>query len=339
MLQLTNKTPFSLGLDIFPNERGVDTLYITLKATFRLGASLSVAEEQLPILASDVHWGEPTSSSIKYPGERHLTKPSTDVLLIGQAHSPKGKAVTELDVWFSVAKLSKVVRVIGDRIWKGGRVLSRITSPEPFIRMPLIYERAFGGTHEPEQGESTFEPRNPIGRGFRGKRNGGELDGMPLPNLEDPAKPLEQVGDRSNPACFAPIAAAWVPRKNHAGTYDERWRKHRAPYLPEDFNPRFFHVAPQELIAPTYLRGGEPVKVINASPNGPLQFSLPVCHFLLEAQIAGKVEKPQPNLETVIVEPDEKRLSMLWRAAVSCDKKAIQVQEVVLNLGRLELAA
>jgi hypothetical protein len=338
MLRLTNTTPFSAGLDILPDARGVDTLYVAVKATFRIGSSLSVAEEQVPLQTHDGYWGEPGQSSIKCPGDRHPCKPSTDVLLLGHAHAPRGKAVTELDVTLSVASIHKVVRVMGDRVWKGGRVFSRTTDPEPFVSMPLVYERAFGGRHEPERGEPTFESRNPVGRGFMGKRGGADMDGLPVPNLEDPRTPFRDARDRSAPACFAPVAPSWSPRKNHAGTYDDRWRRYRAPYLPEDFNPLFFNTAPPELISPRYLRGGEPVRIVNASPEGPLHFSLPSCRLALEIHIAGRMEQPHPSLETVLFEPDERRMCMLWRASVPCDKKVLQVQQVVVQLDELRLA-
>lgn len=36
MLQLRNESPFVPGLFLFPDEQGVDTLYVVVKATFEL---------------------------------------------------------------------------------------------------------------------------------------------------------------------------------------------------------------------------------------------------------------------------------------------------------------
>ena len=47
------------------------------------------------------------------------------------------------------------------------------------------------------------------------------MQGLPVPNLEDPAAPLQQIGQTPAPACFAPIAPSWLPRRSYAGTYDE----------------------------------------------------------------------------------------------------------------------
>jgi hypothetical protein len=47
MLQLRNTTPFAPDMFLFPDERGVDTLYVALKATFEVrGGALVVAQEQ-----------------------------------------------------------------------------------------------------------------------------------------------------------------------------------------------------------------------------------------------------------------------------------------------------
>ncbi|MDC0717877.1 DUF2169 family type VI secretion system accessory protein [Nannocystis bainbridge] len=337
MLQVTNNTPFSAGLDVLPDVRGVDTVYVAVKASFELGSPLRVAEEQVPLHASDVYWGEPGQSSIRYPADRHPTKPSTDVLLVGQAHAPRGEAVSELMVEFAVADVRRAVRVVGDRFWTGAASLSRATTPVPFVAMPLVYERAFGGCYVPEQGPPRDEPRNPVGRGFRGAR-GRAMKGLLLPNLEDPRSPVLGAGDAAIPACFAPVAPAWSPRRECAGTYDEAWHRHRAPYLPHDFDPRFFNVAPEVLRAPGYLRGGEAVRLENAAVEGPLRCLLPICRFFIEVRIAGDRRTLRPELETVLIEPDARRLCMVWRAATSCDKRVLQIERATLWLEELRLA-
>ena len=77
------------------------------------------------------------------------------------------------------------------------------------------------------------------------------MEGLPVPNLEDPAAPLEQIGQTPPPACLAPIAPSWLPRRLFAGTYDERWQRTRAPYLPDDFDPRFFASAGSSVCSQT----------------------------------------------------------------------------------------
>lgn len=67
----------------------------------------------------------------------------------------------------------------------------------------------------------------------------------------------------------------------------ERRRRTRAPYLPDDLDPRFFHVTPPDQHTVGHLRGGEPVEVVHATPE-PLRFNLPTCAFTLRARVAGE---------------------------------------------------
>lgn len=160
---------------------------------------------------------------------------------------------------------------------------------------------------------------------------------MKLPNLEDPAQFISKPGDQPPPAGFGSISPAWEPRKSFAGTYDEVWQKKRAPYLPNDFNPRFFNMAHPDMVCRGYLKGGEPVEVINASPNGPLKFKLPICQFGMAVRVAGKAEKPPLHLETVLIEPSAATLCMTWRAALVCDKKSLKVEQIDLALQGLDV--
>ncbi|WP_437661592.1 DUF2169 family type VI secretion system accessory protein [Sorangium sp. So ce1182] len=334
MLQLRNETPFKATIALFPDEDGVDTLYIVVRATLAIaGASLGVAQTQRPIQLTDDYWGEPGHSSLKRPSDLHLCKPTTDVLLTGEAWAPRGHQASQVDVALSIGSVRKTIRVFGDREWKG-MLGEHISSPIPFRRMPLVYERAFGGVLEvdPDTKETVLEPRNPVGVGFARSRRGGGITAHRLPNLEDPAYLIQRPTDRAPPAGFGAVAASWEPRRSHAGTYDEAWRKTRAPYLPKDFNPRFFCLAPPDLICPRYLKGDEPVEILNASPVGPLRFRLPLCELDVQVRIAGTIERPPMRLETVEIDTSEDVVGLLWRGAVPCDKKALRAELVHIGL-------
>ncbi len=330
MLQLKNSTPFQASIALFPDPDGIDTLYVVMKATFDLGPKMQLADEQVPICMADEYYDDPETSSMKYASEMHLMKPGTDVVLVGNAWAPRSKGVEQLDVTLTVANRTKTVRVFGDREWSGGLLGVSISPPEPFESMPLVYERAFGGVHQvdPDKPEILAEERNPIGVGFRGKRKPKEMAGTPLPNLEDPAQPIKKPGDLVAPAGFGFVSPSWLPRRIFAGTYDEAWQKKRAPILPEDFDSRFFNAAHPDLVFDRYLEGGEPVQVKNACSDGPLKFRIPRCEIDLEATIAGRIEPLDSNLETVLIEPDEGRLCLTWRAALPCDKQALKVEEI-----------
>jgi len=333
MLQLRNSTPFPATLGLFPDIRGIDTLHVLVRGTFVLhGSTLRVAEEQSPIPLKDVHYGAPSTSSIKLGGEMHPVKDSTDVILVGQAYSSTGRPVTSLDVSVCVGPVSKTVRVFGDRSWEG-LLCDRISSPAPFIEMPLVYERASGGALQiDDYGQpKRVDPRNPAGMGPAILPN-GTIASKSIPNLEDPRQLIRNIRDTPAPACFGFIAPHWEPRREYVGTYGEKWLSERAPYLPEDFAPRFFNAAHPDLICASYLEGGEPILVQNACREGVFHCVLPRYQFDVTVSVARKLEGLQMNLETVLIEPSERRICLSWKGSISCDKVVHRIETVGVGL-------
>lgn len=201
--------------------------------------------------------------------------------------------------------------------------------------MPLIYERAFGGwdrTH-PDKNLHTCELRNPVGVGF----SSGKVfeDGLRLPNLEDPRRPLRNFGEKPPPAGFGFVAPHWHPRAALAGTYDEAWTKSRAPLLPKDFDTRHMNAASPGLVAPGYLRGDEPVTAVGVKPDGQhFSFLLPGVRPPV-ARVAltyGDAKLVATNLDTVILEPDDNRVLLLWRACVVLRSGPHDVREIEVSL-------
>jgi hypothetical protein len=332
MLQLRDTSPFATTLFSAPDLRGVDTLIVVITASFELAAQVELAARQQPVALADEYWGEAATTSLRVPGQAHLPKPGTDVIVIGDACAPGGRPVTELGVELCVGDRHKRVHVWGDRAWvEAGRHVQP-SRPRPFERVPIVWERAYGGI-----GRAAAEPRNPVGAGFLGDRQPEELVGQLVPNVDDPAEPLTYAGQTPRPAGFAAIAPSWQPRVAHAGTYDARWQQQRAPYLPEDFDPRFFVCASPGLNFEHGLRGGEPVALAGFDPERALwQFALPRCHFDLRARVAGTGHPMQPLLDTVIIEPSAARLSMTWRASLAVDERLLAVERVDIGLATLE---
>lgn len=339
MLQLENTSPFAPAMMLFPDERGVDTIYVVVKATFTLQPKLELAEEQVPVTLVDEYWGEPGESSLKYPTEAHLAKPGTDVVVVAEACAPNDRPVPYLDVGIAVAGRQQGARVFGDRVWKGNRISARPSDPVSFARMPLTYERTYGGGHllNAETGVRLAETKNPIGCGFRGNFAVSDMIGRPLPNIEDLRAPLRSPGDATTVLGFGAVSPGWEPRAQYAGTYDETWQKTRAPYLPKDFRANFFHTAPPALVFSQPLGGGEPVVLLNLSPHGREQLSIPRCDVEVSLMVAGQVKTPPIQLETVLLEPTIGRMCLSWRAALPCDKQALKVEKAKIQLNEMEL--
>lgn len=331
MLELQNDTPFSVALFPGLDEEGAEHVTVVVKGTFRLGggAAIGPADEQEPIHHAEVFHGEPGASSVRYESDACPAKRGTDVVLNGHAHAPK--PVGSLDVSLAVGPLQKTVRVFGDRVWvavPGGFTAS---DPVPFTRMPLLYERAFGGVDGSDP-DHTADRRNPVGTGFMTGR-GQAVEGLRLPNLEDPRRPVRAPSDRPPPAGFGFLARHWLPRVTFAGTYDARWKDERCPLLPADFDDRFFNGASPELTSPRPLAGGEEVRVLNASAGGLLSFRLPSVLLEVALSIKGAAAHHAPSLDTVVIEPDAGRVLVTWRVTVPTRRSFLYLDHVHVHGG------
>jgi len=335
VLQFKNGTPFKGSIALLPDVDGIDTLYGILKATFTLGPGatprVTVADEQVPVTMVPKYHGDPAATSLAESTDLSLMKRSTDVLVVGNACAPYSRPTRTMDVSVTVGPMRQTARIVGNRVWESDGISYRATVPEPFETMPLIWERAYGGRDQTEKGPRE-EPRNPVGTGFRAG-NGKELiEGLALPNIEDTRDPVTSWKHQPAPVCFAPIAPNWEPRRSYAGTYDEKWQAERAPYLPDDFDPRFLQIAPPSLIAPAPFVGGEAVELVGFQAEGPIRFALPTVQPRVVFRLNGKAEDRPVMIDTVILEPSARRMMIVWRAAFACDKKALKVREVEVSL-------
>lgn len=331
MWQVDNRTPFAAERGWVRDRGGEEIWLVAVKATFdiRLDLSTDVAKEQPPVLRVAEHHGEPGKSSVKYEADLVLTKKATDVIVVGHACAPEGMAVTHTDVGFKIGPIQKVLRVFGDRTWGSFGA----SAPQPFEKMPLVYERSFGGTDaRSSTPEKDWEWRNPVGTGFA--TSGSNAAGLKLPNVEDPTNLIGSWRDRPPPAGFGAIECHWQPRAGYAGTYDDHWMKTRQPLLAEDLDDRYFQCAPADQQAPEFLRGGETVILYNLHPGGRIQFTLPKLYFGFETRFYDGSRELHKNrrLHTVILEPDFPRVSLVWHSALPCHFKVQKLERTVVTL-------
>ena len=314
---IDNKTPFAFEPLFLADEEGRPLFVPVIKATYSIQhGKLTLAEKQSPVNLAGEYWGDPDKSSYKYEPECSFMKPATDIVLIGHAYAPV-LGTTEINVTLRVGQTEKMVKVTGDRYWIKAFGIISMTSPAEFERIPLIYERSFGGWDRTnaDAEKHAFEARNPVGVGFRSKKGNFE-QGISLPNIEDPQYPVKNYGETYPPAGFGFTSPNWQPRAAYAGTYDKAWMEQRMPLLPRDFDRRFFNAASPGLIAPGFLKGNEPVIVANASKSGKIIFNLPgTAPPQCKVQLRGRSEHIlQTQLDTVIINTDENLLFLLWRS-------------------------
>lgn len=314
-----------------------DHIAVVIKATFDIqnGAQdLNVSENQEPLAMAPVYWGDPGVSSLKYTSDAYLYKPHTDVVLNGTAYARQGP-VEQLDAGFQVGPVKKLVRVIGNRVWYRGMGSWLKSNPVPFEEMALRFENAFGGEDRshPNPEKHRREEHNPVGKGFASSGRAEHLDGLALPNLENPRTLMGRWSDKPKPAAFGFVDSFWMPRISYAGTYDKQWEKTRCPLLPDDFDSRFFNAAPADQLSQKHLTGGDPIRTLNVTRDKDLAFFLPQKSFEIAVWIKTKRQDHTPVLDTVVIEPDENRLLLTWRASVPCPREflyidAIRIKEI-----------
>jgi hypothetical protein len=316
-----NLTPFGCDSAFAYDVAGRAVIVMCAAARYRtpspgrpIDTPLRLHDHQPPPAMADVHWGDPATSSLRYAGQGLAHRPVPEIYLSGCAVPAGGRAVREMTVRLRVGECSKRVQVVGDRSWMRGLVRPRASRPESFVGMPLVYERAYGGTRRDGRQVLDCEPRNPVGRG-RHADAAAALD-QPLPNLEAPGSRIGDWDDVAEVAGFGPIPAAWQPRLAHAGTYDERWADERAPLWPEDVAPPFFCAAAPALASPQPLRGGEPVVLEGCSVDGVIAFQLPHQRLVAKHYYGDRTLRTPLTLDAVLLEPDAAAVTLMWRCVV-----------------------
>jgi hypothetical protein len=196
---------------------------------------------------------------------------------------------------------------------------------------PITYAYAFGGTDK-SRGEKKIRSfvSNPIGRGYRRYMTG--IHGEPLPNTEELRHPIRSSRRRYRPMAFGPVGRNWQPRAGLAGTYGQKWLKTLVPFFPDDFDEFYFQAAPPDQQMP-YPRGGERVELDNLSPEGRLAFQLPQdLHMpVLFVRPDGEEQTLAANVDTIVIEPDQGRFMLTWRAVLPLRRNCFEIYEIIVG--------
>jgi hypothetical protein len=336
MWYLENETPFCAARKWVRDGNGALVWIVAVRASFTIlpDGSVELSKEQSDPQLVPKYKGGPGESSLLYDSDLPLAKAGTDVLLHGSAYAPAGSVADHVDVSLRIGHLNKTLRVSGNRIWQRGLLGVEMSESQPFDRMPIEYERAFGGKAglSAKTEGITWDRRNPIGTGFAITNE--DALGARLPNIEKKTDLISSWRQHPEPAGFGPVAPNWSPRLELAGTYDELWQKDRFPLLPHDFSERFFQCAPADQQMKVFLKGGERVELTNLTAAGKLAFCLPRVAFGFETFVAHALVRHTANLHTVTIEPEMDRLSLVWHTALPCHSKAMRLERTVIRQKR-----
>jgi len=334
MLDIQNNTPFTTTLIPGLDKYGHSSAVVIIKGSFTIDRSsvLVIAEEQQPMLPKDVFYGDPNKTSVKYEADIAPIKMSPDVILVGHAYAPSDRPTSIIDASLQIGTHKKIIRVFGDRFWQRDNLIWQASRPQTFERIALTYENAFGGAIPVVDNEAVeFCTFNPIGKGFAGSNGQALREGLPLPNLENPAHLIQNLADKPTPVGLGFIGRSWQPRVNYAGTYDQAWQEERMPSLPLDFDEKYYNGAHPDLQLAAPLIGGEEIVATNLNESGLIRFCVPRYRFTANVNIRGKSNTYQAAMDTVLIEPDIQQVQLTWRVAIPCARQFLYIDRITVD--------
>lgn len=282
-----------------------------------------LSKDQAPLIIQDQFHGEINQSSIAQESDLAPFKPACDVLVNGTAYAPSGKAASRFEAGFSVRSgektlIEKRLSITGPRYWEKRMPPFgwKLTEPASIASLPIRYEHTYGGVNT---------ITNFVGCGMRINKESR----LAAPQIESLKDPIQDFKGTYAPVGFGVVGRNWQPRLKLAGTYDAEWKKARHPYLPNDFDFAYWNGAPTDQQTP-YLQGNEHIELTNLTPEGKLAFDLPgnMVYALVRYQTGEMVPTPM-NLDTLLIEPDERRVSFVWRLRIATEPE-IRVLEARL---------
>lgn len=301
-MKLENDTALSAHLFSGPASETDLGCALLLKATYE------IREGRLE-LATDAAWPihlAPLDTPYgTFPGEVASRKPRTDVIVLGKAKAPRGETVRQMTVSLSVGSFRHSLAIFGDRVWERSSGGWRPTEPRPFREMPIVWENAFGGTIATPVFDMPSTD-NPVGKGLVADEK--DADGVPLPNVEDPGALIRSPTDLPKPVGWAPYPLA-------GGVRMAKLRGADGAHLPhEAVEPWLMGWAHPDLIVETPAAGAR-IEVQGLSTDGAIAAVVPACPARVTLVVGDDEKVLRPRLDTLVVQAEERRLVVRWRAA------------------------
>ena len=335
-MELTNLAGGTAVWTLGAEPSGRESVVVVLKRVLAIPGpdeTAAFTEEAPEPVYADEFAGEPGLSAPLREYDFAAFKPRCDILVEGPALAAGGDPVPEMTAGVKIGEVRKTFSVIGPRRWINGVGGLRPSAPEPFVSAEVTYGEAFGGTDI-----SGGDPKshvacraNPVGRGFAPKTPAKELEGLALPSTEEPGRSIKSPGDRLKPMALSPVGRSWPPRVDYAGTYDQAWLDEVFPFLPGDFDERYYQAAPEDQQT-AYLQGGEEAAVLGFSRDGLLRFRLPDLStpIVFYRKGDGALEA-EMRADTIVFQPGRRRVEITWRARVPLKRDVFKMKEAIIG--------
>ena len=326
-------------------EHGGDVFAFLVKRSYQFDGTgqCQRLEPPAPFLETDIYWGDPAASSPRFEADKAPYKPLTDVVVIGTVYAPRGIAAQRIHAGIELGRARKTIAVFGDRVatLQDHGKTPVFSEPRPFTELPLVYERAYGGTDHTTEAEFAY-PRNPVGRGIIVREAPGAM--VRLPNFENPDDLLtperlvlgeaRRWNQQPLPQGMAWFGKTWYPRMSYVGAFpgnvdaDEAMREEALGLVPRNhialgrqfrlpsFDVRFNNGASPGLALP-HLAGDEMVRLLNLMRQGETRFRLPSERPAIVADVGMGETTPEVVLHTVVIQPDQGTVDLVWRGAVA----------------------
>ncbi len=248
--------PMTMGLLHKPYQQaGRQHLVVAALGFFKLGGvpaqRLLPEAAQWPVLMAALPAGQPF--------DEVMPKGRGEVLVLGQACAPQGRAAAampvRLQLWDradgGVSLIDKCVQAMGLRTaLVNARGEITLGLPQPCTQVPLGWAQACGGLAQ-----------GPVAAVANTNTNTNANTAAPgqgaMPQLEFTQPANTQGDDGVASAAMGPQPIDWGPRRRFAGTYDEAWVRTQHPGLPLDLDWRLYNRASPDQWLARPLRGGE----------------------------------------------------------------------------------
>ncbi len=306
---------FTMGMD----QKGYEYLSLVVKGTFDFPAGSSEtpqkSADQRELVMADHATGEPGFSATLWETDFAFRKSRCDVVAQGAAYAPNGKPAERVRVGLRVGDWIKQFDVVGAREWRVMGPAIATTRPHPFTRMEFSYDTAFGGVDrlDPENDRPAAYLSNPVGIGFATIGNQSRLSGQPVPNTEEVGVSIQSPYDQYRPMALGPIGRGWPDRIRFGGTYDKNWQDNVFPFLPSDFDDRYYQIAPEDQQI-DFPKKGTGVVVVGMTPVGRETFRLPETALPIKVFRGQEIAFDSNVLpDTLIFDPEARVFILAWR--------------------------